>query len=561
MKRTAAVLLAIWTLCSAAFAETAPGDAVRALQSASSIDEQLGLLRGIAAEHADLLENGGWDLALTCEPAQPLPEDLLPAEDMEEAELSVSDFADAKFIAIYDDQGDFRLLGDFQVRLPEEMRAASLAEADAVLCLTHTTHSRDDYIGSAFNRNYYAYVYRRGSNVRTTAYHVLTTPPVSGYGILGGEHLSFSELWNGVRQWFYGVVELSYPQGTAVYRITGRSCCLAALEGDFTFYEIPREVNGLSVTGIERCKNDTLEELVLPEGVVWIRYVGGKNLRRMNFPATLRRIEDYVCDTLDEVILNEGLEQIADFSLLRGCGEAFALPSTLKSIGKGTLEYGAGCPYLIVPEGVQRLPDYFLSSKGRALCVFVPESVTSVSGNDLFEYGNVLICTPEGSAAARWAEARGYEWMPCARAEDMPRPVYQTQDGFEFAILRGEAILSGYTGNDACVRVPDTLGGCPVAVVRSDTFSRLDSLRAVLFPDTVRKLEHTVVRECKALEAAFIPASVTDFHAQAVFSSGEAVCYAPEGSAAWDKLENYSSAHAAWIPGAEDAWFPEKAAQ
>ena len=560
MKRLLTILITLSMLISArpVLAGSMLEDAADALQSASTIDEQLALLYDVSIECASELETGGWENSLTCEPAQTLPEDLLPNEGMEEAEYSVRDFKGAKFIAIYDDQGEYRLLGDWQVRIPEAMRAASLDEADAVLCLVHTTESRDDYIGFASNRHYNAYVYRRGADVRTTAFHTMTTPPLSGSGTLSGEMLSLSDLWNGVKQWFYDVIEVTYPEGTARYRITGQTCCLAGLEGGFSRYEIPAEVEGYPVVGIEDCRNDTLEELVLPEGIVWIQYVGGAELRHMNFPSTLRRISDYIStEHMDSVILNEGLEETGDFAFLRANGDDFFLPSTLKSMGRGTLEYGVGCPSLVIPEGVTELPDYFLSSKGRALCVFIPDSVTTF-GSDLFDYGSVLIYTPKDSPAAQWADGMGYEWISCASAEEMPRPVYEAEDGFEYAVVEGEAVLTGYSGGETCVRVPDTLGGCPVTSIHEHTFHHDDTLRAILFPDTVRRMEGSAVYECEGLEAVFIPASVTELHSQAVLSCGEdTVIYAQEGSTVFEQPDGNSGwpHHEVWSQGAEEAWF------
>lgn len=562
MKKLLTILIAIsllhWIL--PALAESSIDDDVQSLQTAATIDEQLGTLLDISMDHAAELEAGAWNLSLTCDPAQALPEDLLPAGEMEEAELSVADFEGTKLVALYDDEGTYRLLGDFQVRIPEAMRAASLEEADAVLLLVHGTQSRDDYIGAAYNRTYDVYIYRRGARERVTVYATRTTPPVSGYGTLSGEHLSFSELWNGVRKWFFGTIEMSCPEGTAAYRITGQSCCLAGLKGEFTRYEIPAEVEGYPVVGIEDCQNDTLEELVLPEGITWIRRVGGKSMRYMNFPSTLRRIEDSLPDSLDEMNLNEGLEEIADFALLHGRGETFTLPSTLRHIGRGTLEYGVDCPFLVIPEGMTALPQYFLMNKGRVLCAFVPASITSF-GSDLFDYGSILLYTPEGSPTARWAESQGYQWLPCARPEDMPQPTYAVEDGFEYAVVEGETVLTGYYGDETCVRVPDTLGGCPVAVVREQTFYNNDALRAVRFPETVRKMEVSSVGRCPSLEAVFIPASVTELHSQAVFSCGEdTVVYADDGSSAFEQPDGRSGwpRHQVWTPGAENAWFPEK---
>ncbi len=531
--------------------------ASEAVGAASTLNEQLALLYDLSFVCAAELENGGWNTGLTLAPAQPFPEDLLPAEDMEESELTPADFEGSKFIAIYDDQGDYRLLGDFQVRIPEAMRAVSLEEADAVLCLVHTTRARSDYTGPADNRLYCAYIYHRGSGVCVKVYHALTTPPVTGTGPLSGEHLSLAELWNGVRPWFYGVIELAYPEGTASYRITGRSCCLTGLSGAFVRYEIPSEVQGHPVTGIEAVNSDTLEELTVPEGVVWIRSVKGKNLRRMNFPSTLRRIEDYVSRDLEEAVLNEGLEEISDFSLLYGCGEAFTLPSTLKKLGRGSLEYGVDCPFLVIPDGITKLPDYFLSSKGKALCVYIPAGVTSF-GTDLLDRGTVLIYTPEGSRASAWATSMGYEWIACASPEDMPKPRYAEDGGFEYAVVEGEAVLAGYSGGEACVRIPEVLGDCPVTVVRSYAFNNNGTMRAVLFPETVRRTEGSAVFRCRALEAAFVPASVANFHLQTVFDCGDVVVYAAPGSATEQKLQDSSHPSCEmWTPGLENDWFRE----
>ena len=512
MKKTlVSVLFLSFLLCAIpVMAEGALKAAAEAVQSASTVDAQLELLYDTSMECASELEIGGWEDSLTCDPAQPLPEDLLPGEEMEDAELSVQDFEGAKFIAIYDDEGSYRLLGDWQVRIPQTMRAASLAEADAVLCLVHTTRGRDDYIGSAYDRIYDAWIYRRGSDVRTTAFHITKTPPVSGYGTLSGEHVSLSDLWNGVLRWFYDVIEVSYPQGTASYRITGQTCCLAGLDGEFTRYEIPEEVEGYPVVGIEECSNDTLEELVLPEGIAWIQRVSGINLHRMNFPSTLRRITDYVStEHMDNVLLNEGLEEIGDFALLRAHGEDFFLPSTLKSMGRGTLEYGAECPFIIVPDGMTALQDYFLNGSYRVLCAYIPESVKSF-GSSLFSHGTHIFA-PEGSSAAVWAANEGYRWTACESPEDMPRAYYGEEDGFEYGIIGDYAVLTDYFGDDEDVLVPETLGGCPVTYVQSHAFYGNNIVRSIEFPNTVTRIASSAIEACTGLERLYIPASVEDY--------------------------------------------------
>ena len=554
MKKLLAFLLVISLLCALpAFAEDALMTFARAVANAATIDEQLALLYDISTSHVTELETGGWEPGLTCRLAEPLSDDLLPpSEEMESVEMSVEDFSGMKFIALYDDWGTIQLLGDFQVRIPEAMRATSLEEADAVLYLVHTGEARSDYTGPAYNRSYYAYVFRRGSGKYTRIYRTWTTPPAGGYGTLYGEKLLLSDLWSGVRPWFYGTITLEYPEGTATYRIIGQSCCLAELDGEFTYYEIPPEVEGYPVVGIEYCDCATLKELVLPEGIVWIERVKGDSLRRMNFPSTLRRISKNNNPRLEETLLNEGLEEIGDFAIQYGHGENFALPSTLKTMGRGVLA-GADSPYIVVPEGVTALNDFFLTDTSRVLCVYVPASVTSF-GSTLFNNGCILIYTPEGSKAASFAALQGYPWVPCERPEDMPRPVYAVEDGFEYAIVEGEAILTRYYGDAECLRVPDTLGGCPVAIIREKAFNQIDTLHALMFPDTVRKMERGAVHKGSSLKAVFVPASVTDYHFQAIYIGG--TIYVVPDSVPAEELESDIYHNEPWISGAEEAWFP-----
>ena len=147
MKKLLAVLLVLslaWAL--SALAEGSLEEAVEAMQSAATLDEQLARLYDLSVDYGAELEKGAWDLGLTCIPAESLPGDLFPPSgETESLDRTVEDFEGSKFIAIYSDEGTIRLLGDFQARIPESMRAASLEEADAVLYLAHTSEARSDY--------------------------------------------------------------------------------------------------------------------------------------------------------------------------------------------------------------------------------------------------------------------------------------------------------------------------------------------------------------------------------------------------------------------------------
>lgn len=85
------------------------------------------------------------------------------------------------------------------------------------------------------------------------------------------------------------------------------------------------------------------------------------------------------------------------------------LPSTVKVYSRGFLDDGGSFPYLVIPDGAERLEDDFPGSAKRTLCIYIPQTVTSF-GNGPLAHGGIRIYTPEGSPAARWAEkSKGYD--------------------------------------------------------------------------------------------------------------------------------------------------------
>ena len=545
--------------------------AVSALKKATAINDQLRVLDEAAARYATELETGGWELSFLRAPAKDLPKDLVPTLDdlaaMDAADWTMADFAEAKFICLYNDRGTLRLLGDFQIRLPEANRAATAEEADAVLYLVHRGKVRNAEPGNPHHRPYQVYIFRRDG-------HACVTPLPAGADTQTGKATTLTALWTRTRPWLYGGLDLHYKEGTATYRVTGNTCALTALKGAFTRYEVPADAEGYQVTGIEKCDNSTLEELTLPEGVTWIGDISCKKLRVMNFPSTLRRITGRVnTSVMERVALNEGLEEIGDFSLQWAYDEQFTLPSTLRAMGRGTLQYGASCSCLIIPEGITALPDSFLMDAPRLLSVYIPASVT-VFGSDMLNYGRTHIFAPEGSPAAAWAESEGFRWTPCASAADMPLPYYGVENGFEYAIIADEAMLTGYTGSDEYVRVPERLGGHPVRIIEYEAFDQNNVPRSIVFPESVTLVRNYFATYCGGLTTVYLPASVTQADLSAYwqdeFCPPECTLYVPEGSPLAQKWAASETPlrWAVWTPGMEQppagkafAWDAEQSAR
>ena len=270
MRKLFVFFLLAFVLYEPSLADEPLETAAEAVQSAATVDEQLAEMYDLSVTYASDLENGGWDVNMTIDPADSTLNSMIPSvEDAEDADGLPETLKDAKFIALYRYGADDNpvLLGDFQVRLPQANRAVSAAEADAILLLTERFETRNDYVGSASDRVYEIYAVPIGGKA-IRIYEKITTPPIMGSGPLSGEKVSMEALWRGIQPMFYGAeITVGYPEGTAYFRITGEGCCMTGLEGDFKEFEIPQSVNGYPVQGIEKIESDTLETLTLHEGI------------------------------------------------------------------------------------------------------------------------------------------------------------------------------------------------------------------------------------------------------------------------------------------------------
>jgi len=533
-----------------------------ALAGMASLDGQLALLYEASVAHAEEFETGGWQVELNVEAAG--GQEWIPAEEAydaaKKADSLPEQFKNKRLIALYDDNDDdekkVRLAGDLYVRLPEPMRARSVEEAEGVLILRHYLTRRSDYIGSAFNRHYALYARLFDSDTLYQLYHDTITPPSSGFGTLVGYSMSPSLLWAGIQPLFLNrILTVETAEGPLYFNVTGRGCTLYKVEGDREVLDIPAEAEGYPVTDItlrnlaKACPS--LQEVHLPEGLVSIggrTFAGCERLRTVNFPSTLRAIGDEAFDgvPLEELSLNEGLETIGEDAFPGGdVLHSVTLPSTLKAYSYGFLERGAHIPYLILPEGVERLGSYFLYIAPNMLCVYIPQTVTYF-GDCLLNSGNLRIYTPEGSPAAEWAKKKGYGYTPCPSPEAMPRPAYTAEGDFEYGVLEGEAILMRYLGSGGEVTVPAELGGCPVKRIREYAFSSLKNLQSITLPACLAEIESMAIL-CDGVHV-YIPGAETALTSPLSIHSHDSVVHAPEGSPAHQWCLKREVEWVAWPP-------------
>ena len=564
MKKCFPVFLVVVLLLSgtAVHAEDSLSDLADQVKAVSTIDEQLTILHDLSVGYAAEFELGAWDIELDVEPVEDIPENLIPdTENAVTVDSLPEEFLEAKFFTIrdrYDSDGTLLerfIPGSLYVRIPETTRAASLEEADAVLYLTETYDKRSDYIGEAYNRVYQLYAAWIGSDDVYCINRIVTKPPQSGMGILSGERLGAEQLWTEMSSAFPAtVLTADYPEGTVSFRVTGSGCCVTGVDGDFPRFEIPSEVDGIPVTGIEKISNSYIEELILPEGIVYISgnyALNCSNLTSISFPASLRRIigEGVFEQTkITSLEFPPGLEEIGEDSIPGGgLLETIILPDTIRTLGDGFLAYGLTGTWVALPEGVTRVPSEFLTSTNKVECVFLPGSIEEFGINILNSTNSTRTYAPEGSVAADWAAEKGEPYTPCDSADDMPHPEFLNEGDYSFTVVEGEAIVEEYTGSDTDVVVPDELGGYPVAVIKRGAFSQMETLKSLIFPESIRMYELFCISGCEALEAVYVPGNPEEVF-YFIEQCRNCTVYSPEESAVKQEAEKRDLNWEEWEP-------------
>ena len=94
----------------------------------------------------------------------------------------------------------------------------------------------------------------------------------------------------------------------------------------------------------------------------------------------------------------------------------------------------------------------------------------------------------------------------------------ETDGDWEYTVSEGEAIATGYIGNETALAIPSTLGGYPVTAI--GPFHYYSAFTSVVIPDTVSSINDNAFSSCKSLTSVTIPNSVTHIGEFAFSSCG-----------------------------------------
>ena len=250
--------------------------------------------------------------------------------------------------------------------------------------------------------------------------------------------------------------------------------------------------------------NGSGSEVTLPWGTVQISgtFAENEDLETVFLPDTVRVIGKYAfrnAVNLKDINIPQYVTTIGD-SAFEGCSSlrSVEFPVLTSSINAYAFRNCKNLAEISIPARVKTIAAQTFADCPSLRNVILPETVTKIDKTAFNRSDNVILDVIKGSEAETFAETYS---IPCRYpvSEKDGLVYYEGPDGIH---------ITGYSGNQAIVEIPDRLDGVPVTMVDAGAFQKQNCVRAVLLPASLKEIAPWAFSYMDRLEYILIPAGL-----------------------------------------------------
>ena len=282
----------------------------------------------------------------------------------------------------------------------------------------------------------------------------------------------------------------------------------------------------------------TVESYAIPEGVTTIgmgAFAGGRNLRWVKFPSTLKTIEEkaFIESYIQRAVLPEGLETIG-FAVFYDCEllQELYLPNTLISIGDYAFGKNDYLQVVDLPDSLESIGEYAFIYSQRLQTVVFGENLKTI-GNHAFSCCYALTNVEIPASVTTIGEINFYYCSSLTNIKvDKNNETYCSIDGALFNKDATTLLVYPAGKTSAEYKVPDT-----VTDISNAAFAYNQYLMSVEIPEGVSSIGDYAFEYCSNLKLLSMPSTITTI-GEAIFNSCSAfshILFAGDESA-WNSL-------------------------
>lgn len=265
-------------------------------------------------------------------------------------------------------------------------------------------------------------------------------------------------------------------------------------------------ITGICAEAFKQCT--ALEEVTIADSVVEMGnkvFYACSSLKTIRLPNNLSKIPDYTfysCSQLSDITYPQNLVEIGNnsFASCKGLGNEFRIPDGVVIIGKNSF---ASCTFstVIIPNSVKELGhSCFSSCRSLTNVVFEKEShVEKIDTNAFFYCSSLTTFTLPNSVKEIGIAIFSY----CYNFQELKLE----DENSNFVIRDGclfdkdmKRIIYAFNISTESYAVPDG-----VEIVSSYTFDNISTLKELIIPNSVKKIETVAINNCDYLEKITVP--------------------------------------------------------
>lgn len=286
---------------------------------------------------------------------------------------------------------------------------------------------------------------------------------------------------------------------------------------------IPNSCTYVSASAFNKCI--ALEQITIPDSISFGEYVfqDCKKLKEIKLPTRKMTVISKGlfsgCTSLTSIDIPSNITTINESAFYNTGLDSIIVPNSVATIGSASLSYCVNLKKAIFPSHITKIAANTFYGDKKLVSFNLPDSLISI-GNYAFsgcESLQFYILNTKITSIGNYAFSGCKKLTICVPAtttigtnafNNCKKVIYFTDRVGDYWF--NDTILTGYTGTETDLHLPDTHNGASY-VIGTSAFANLEAqITSVHVPSSVTSIRANAFNGCKSLKSVILPADLTD---------------------------------------------------